>query len=262
LVVNIIPHILAKISLKKMGLESSTIGWFWIMQILLTVIMVRFIDKAIDFVKDLITGHWSYGQVFEGLTGLLAIVGVIIVGAIILLVYTGKMKTENHITNNDFQNIEILSDNHLSINYLIKDAKEEVDIIYSPSYFIDDDIENIIKYSYDYTISKLRILIQNPDSIALLIKSYEELNNLPSLANYKKQDNIDYYENYAHRCTKLISKIKSALENSSKLTKIEFRMIDISFIRSAIFIDPSNNLKDSQQISELYILPFISSFSQ
>ncbi|MGN6560034.1 MAG: hypothetical protein ACTHJ2_05860 [Candidatus Nitrosocosmicus sp.] len=263
MVVNIIPHILAKISLKKMGIESSTIGWFWIMQILLTVIMVRFIDKAIDFVKDLITGHWSYGQVFEGLTGILAIVGVVIVGTILLLVYTGKIKTENHTTNNDFQNIEILSDNHPSINSLIRGAKEEVNIIYSPlSHFIDDDIENIFEYSHDYTIDKIRILVQNPNSIALLIKSYEDLNNLPSLSKYKKQNNIDYNENYIHIYTKLISEFKSAIENSSKLTNIEFRMIDIPFIQSAIFIDPPNNLNDSQKISELYILPFICSFSQ
>jgi hypothetical protein len=94
--------------------------------------MMRFIDKAIDFVKDLITGHWPAGQVFEGITVVLAIVGVIIVGIILLLTYTGKIKTENQITNNDFQNIEILSNNLLSLNSLIKGAKEEVNIIYSP----------------------------------------------------------------------------------------------------------------------------------
>ncbi len=101
-----------------MEIESSKIGWFWIIQILLTVIIMRFIDKAIDFVKDLPTGRWSPGHVFECITGLLAIVGVIIVETILLLVYTGKIKTENRITNNDFQNIEILT-NNLSLNSLI-----------------------------------------------------------------------------------------------------------------------------------------------
>jgi hypothetical protein len=95
----------------------------------------------------------------------------------------------------------------------------------------------------------------------LLLKSYGDLNNLPSSSWDKKENNIDYNENYAYRYTKLLSNIKSALENS-KLTDIDIKMIDIPVIQSAIFIDPSNNQNNSQQISELYILPFIFSISQ
>jgi hypothetical protein len=45
--------IMAKLSIKKAGIKSSKIGWFWLIQVLLTVIATRFIMKAIDFVVSI-----------------------------------------------------------------------------------------------------------------------------------------------------------------------------------------------------------------
>lgn len=90
----IVSHILAKVSLKKIGIKSSKIGWFWPIEIILTIIVMRFIEKAIDFAKSLITENWSPGQIFEGITGILAIIGATIIGIFLLLIYTKKINTE------------------------------------------------------------------------------------------------------------------------------------------------------------------------
>jgi len=86
--------ITAKLTLKNMGIKSSKIGWFWLFQIILTIIATRFIDKGIDFLIDVANNRWEPGTYLEGVTGLLAIIGATIFAIILILMFKGKIKTD------------------------------------------------------------------------------------------------------------------------------------------------------------------------
>src|SRR5215213_8095753 len=66
-------------------------GWFWLFQIILTIIATRFIDKGIDFLVDIANNRWEPGTYLEGVTGLLAIIGATIFGIILILMFKGKI---------------------------------------------------------------------------------------------------------------------------------------------------------------------------
>jgi hypothetical protein len=134
--------IIAKLSIKKAGIKSSKIGWFWLIQVLLTVIAKRFIMKAIDFVVSIGSNKWVPGQILEGITGLLAIIGAIVVGICLFLIYTGKIKTENGKGKQKQQpeslqrqqqqhQLEFLVKEKVDIDSSIRKAKEKVDIVSS-----------------------------------------------------------------------------------------------------------------------------------
>ena len=86
--------ITAKLALKKVGIKSSKVGWFWLFQIILTIIATRFIDKGIGFLINVANNRWEPGTYFEGVTGLLAIIGATIFAIILILMHTGKIKED------------------------------------------------------------------------------------------------------------------------------------------------------------------------
>ena len=51
----------------------------------------RFIDKCIGFLIDVANNRWEPGTYFEGVTGLLAIIGATIFTIILILMHTGKI---------------------------------------------------------------------------------------------------------------------------------------------------------------------------
>ncbi len=69
----------------------------------------------------------------------------------------------------------------------------------------------------------------------MLLKTYGDLNKLLSSASDKKENNANYYENYVYRYTKMLSKIKSELENS-KLTDFDIKMIDIPLLFNLLYL--------------------------
>jgi len=88
-------HIIAELSLKRIGFKRLKIGWFWLIEILLSVIIIKYIENIIESIVHLATGTWSPGQAFEGITGILAIVSAVIVGLILFLSYAGKIKVDD-----------------------------------------------------------------------------------------------------------------------------------------------------------------------
>jgi len=88
-------HIIAELSLKRIGFKRLKIGWVWLIEILLSVIIIKYIENIIEAIIHLATGTWSSGQAFEGITGMLAIASAVIVGLILFLLYFGKIKVED-----------------------------------------------------------------------------------------------------------------------------------------------------------------------
>ena len=239
--------------MKKVGINASKIGWFWFIEILLIVIVIRFIEKVIDFTKSIITGNWSPGQMFEGITGILAIIGTSFMGIFLLLVYTGKIKTEGTKKQeyNTFQQIEILSKKNIDIYSLIRTAKDEVDIVYSPiTYLINELSENINIFKEGSNICNVKILIQNPIVISYLYEKQKGTYN-PSLMSTNEGNN----NNYCNRYIKSSYKLKTELE-SKGVKNIEIRMVDVPNLRSMIIIDP-NVEGNNNANSAIYIEPFL-----
>ena len=79
-------HIIAELSLKRIGFKRLKIGWFWLIEILLSVIIIKYIENIIESIVHLGTGTWSPGQALEGITGILAIVSAVIVGLILFFI--------------------------------------------------------------------------------------------------------------------------------------------------------------------------------
>jgi peptidoglycan biosynthesis protein MviN/MurJ (putative lipid II flippase) len=103
--------ITAILTLKKSGIKTSKVGWFWLFQIILTIIATRFIDKGIDFLVDIANNRWEPGTYLEGVTGLLAIIGATIFGIILILMFKGKIndgQPKDKEKNNDYYIIEVL----------------------------------------------------------------------------------------------------------------------------------------------------------
>ena len=90
----LLAFITAKLALKKVGIKSSKVGWFWLFQIILTMIATRFIDKCIGFLIDVANNRWEPGTYLEGVTGLLAISGATIFTIILILMHTGKINED------------------------------------------------------------------------------------------------------------------------------------------------------------------------
>ena len=69
----------------------------------------------IESIIHLATGTWSPGQAFEGITGILAIASAIIVGLILFLLYSGRIKVEDKHSN--FRFFEIVTKKNLEKNH-------------------------------------------------------------------------------------------------------------------------------------------------
>jgi hypothetical protein len=253
LAINIISHILAKISLKKIGIRSSKIGWFWLVEIILTIIVMRFIEKAIDFAKSIITGNWVPGQIFEGITGILAIIGAIIIGIFLLLIYTRKINTEEGTDiqkNINVSQIEILPIENTNIASFLNKAKEELAIVYSPfTCLVNGHLENIILSKELFNIDMVKILIQDPSYIFYVhVMQKDSSSALSSSSKLNNNNPIDRY-------MQSIFRIKTELK-SKEIKNVDIRMIDVPITQSMIIVDP-NGEGNNNASSEMYIEPFL-----
>ena len=244
--------IMAKLSIKKAGIKSSKISWFWLIQVLLTVIATRFIMKAIDFIVSIGSNKWVPGQILEGITGLLAIIGAIVVGICLFLIYTGKIKTENGKEKQKQQpeslqrqhQLECLVKEKVDMDSSIRKAKEEVDIVSSSLGWIinkhTNSLKNVISKE-NSTINGVKILVQNPSLFnADVYDIHSELNNALVTKNQKE----DY--------TKHIARLKQELQ-SKRTINLDIRMVEIPIMQSIVIIDP---VSSDRYDGEMYIEPF------
>jgi hypothetical protein len=207
-----------------MGIKSSKVGWFWLFQIILTIIATRFIDKGIDFLIDVANNRWEPGTYLEGVTGILALIGATIFGIILILMFKGKIKADQTKDKEkiDDDNIEVIKEK-IDIDSKIGLAKEELDIVLDSSKHFKDGSDIVKRCINTNTISKIRILIGS---------SVVDYNG----TSEKKQQtsNTDTNENSLFQSLlKIIKDLKT-----EKNKKIEIRMVNFPLFQSMIIIDP------------------------
>jgi hypothetical protein len=135
--------------------------------------------------------QWVPGQILEGIAGLLAIIGAIVVGICLFLIYTGKIKTENGKGKQKQQpeSLQRQQQQH-QLEFL---AKEEVDIVSSSLGWIINKYTNSLKNvisKENSTINGVKILVQNPSLFnADVYHIHSELNNALVTKN-QKEDRI------------------------------------------------------------------------
>jgi len=216
--------ITAKLALKKSGIKTSKMGWFWLFQIILTIIATRFIDKGIDFLIDIANNRWEPGTYLEGVTGFLAIIGAIIFAIILILMFKGKIndgqpKDKEKIDDNS---IEVIKEKIIDIDSKIGLAKEELDIVLDSNKYFKDDSDILKRCINTNTISKIRILVG-------LSVDYNDPRD-----NKHQTSNIDINENSLFQS--LLQIIKDLKTEKNK--KIEIRMVNFPLFQSMIIIDP------------------------
>ena len=215
---------MAKVALKKSGIKTSTkVGWFWLFQIILTIIATRFIDNCIGFLINLANNRWEPGTYFEGITGLLAIIGATIFAIILILMHTGKIndgqpKDKEKI---DDDIIEVIKEK-IDIYSKIGLAKEELDIVLDSSKYFKNGSDILKRCINTDTISKIRILIGSS-------VDYNE-----SRENKQQPSSIDTNENVLFQS--LLQIIKDFKTEKNKT--IEIRMLNFPLFQSMIIIDP------------------------
>ena len=216
--------ITAKLALKKFGIKSSKVGWFWLFQIILTIIATRFIDKCIGFLIDVANNRWEPGTYLEGVTGLLAIIGATIFAIILILMHTGKIKEgqpkDKEKIDDDI--IEVIKEK-IDIDSKIGSAKEELDIVLDSSKYFKHGSDILKRCINTNTISKTRILIGS---------SVVDYNGARD--NKQQTSNIDTNENSLF--LSLLQVIKD-LETEKNKT-IEIRMLNFPLFQSMIIINP------------------------
>jgi hypothetical protein len=211
------------VALKKSGIKTSKVGWFWLFQIILTIIATRFIDKGIDFLIDIANNRWEPGTYLEGVTGLLAIIGATIFGIILILMFKGKIndgqpKDKEKI---DDDIIEVIKEK-IDIESKIGLAKEELDIVLDSSKYFKQGSDILKGCINTDTISKIRILIG----------SSVEYNG--TRTNKQQTSNIDTNENTLFQS--LLQIIKDLKKEKNKT--IDIRMLNFPLFQSMIIIDP------------------------
>ena len=221
----VLSRITARLALKKSGIKTSKLGWFWLFQIILTIIATRFIDKCIGFLIDVANNRWEPGTYLEGVTGLLAIIGATIFAIILILMHTGKIKDgqpkdKEKIDDDDI--IEVIKEKIINIDSKLVFAKEELDIVLDSKYFKhgNDILKRCINTN---TINKIRILIGS---------SVVDYNG--TRANILQTSNIDTNENSLFQS--LLQIIKDLKTEKNKT--IEIRMLNFPIFQSMIIIDP------------------------
>ena len=216
--------ITAKVALKKIEIKSSKVGWFWLFQIILTIIATRFIDKGIDFLIDIGNNRWEPGTYLEGVTGILALIGATIFAIILILMFKGKIKADQTKDKEkiDDEIIEVIKDK-IDIDSKIGVAKEELDIVLDSSKHFKDGSDILKRCINTNTISKIRILIGS---------SIVDYNG--SRENKHQTSNTDTNENSLSQS--LLQIIKDLKTEKNK--KIEIRMVNFPLFQSMIIIDP------------------------
>ena len=220
----LLSFITAKLVLKKSGIKSSKVGWFWLFQIILTIIATRFIDKAIAFLIDVSNNRWEPGTYLEGVTGLLAIIGATIFAIILILMHTGKIKEDQSKEKVDDDDvIEVIKEEKIDIDSKIGLAKEELDIVLDSSKYFKHGSDILKRCINTNTISKTRILIGS---------SVVDYNG--TRENKQQTSNTDANEDSLFQS--LLRIIKDFKTEKNKT--IEIRMLNFPLFQSMIIIDP------------------------
>ncbi len=206
-----------------MGIKSSKIGWFWLFQIILTIIATRFIDKGIDFLIDVANNRWEPGTYLEGVTGLLAIIGATIFAIILILMFKGKIKTDQPKDKEKIDDdvIEVIKEKIIDIDSKIGLAKEELDIVLDSSKYFKEGSDLLKRCINTNTISKIRILIGS------------SLDYNGTRENKQQTSNTDTNENSLFQS--LLQIIKDLKKENKKM---EIRMVNFPLFQSMIIIDP------------------------
>ncbi len=224
---NVLSRITARLALKKSGIKTSKVGWFWLFQIILTIIATRFIDKCIGFLIDVANNRWEPGTYLEGVTGLLAIIGATIFAIILILMHTGKIKDgqpkDKEKIDDDDDIIEVIKEKIINIDSKLVLAKEELDIVLDSSKYFKHGNDILKRCINTNTISKIRILIGS---------SVVDYNG--TRANILQTSNIDTNENSLFQS--LLQIIKDLKTEKNKT--IEIRMLNFPIFQSMIIIDP------------------------
>ena len=220
----LLAFITARVALKKVGIKSSKVGWFWLFQIILTIIATRFIDKAIGFLIDIANNRWEPGIYLEGVTGLLAISGATIFTIILILMHTGKIKEDQSKDKEKLDDdiIEVIKEK-IDIDSKIGLAKEELDIVLDSSNYFKHGSEILKRCINTNTISKTRILVGS---------SVVDYNG----TGENKQQTSNIYTNENTLFQSLLQIIKDFKLEKNK--SIEIRMLNFPLFQSMIIIDP------------------------
>lgn len=222
----VLSRITARLALKKSGIKTAKVGWFWLFQIILTIIATRFIDKAIGFLIAVANNRWEPGTYLEGITGLLAIIGATIFAIILILIHTGKIKDDqpkDKEKNDDDEIIKVIKEKIIDIDSKIVLAKEELDIVLDSSKYFKHSNCILKRLINTDTISKIRILIGS---------SVVDYNG--TRENKQQPSNIDTNENSVFQSILQIIKDLKIVKNKT----IEIRMLNFPIFQSIIIIDP------------------------
>ncbi len=251
-------HVIAELSLKRIGVKRLKIGWFWLIEILLSIVIIRYIENIIESIIHLATGTWSPGQAFEGITGILAIASAIIVGLILFLLYSGRIKVEDKHSN--FRFFEIVTIKNLEKKSLLDGLRKEIIIVCGPSTkFIITIMECILKSKEMIPIEKLRILGQDFESSSHFDGSEKQKNNLTKRIltppSKKSEEKLTRSEPFSNQSSKLSSYVNETFRQKYS-DVIDFRMTKQPIYKSVVFIISYDSNKQNR-CTELYTDPFI-----
>jgi hypothetical protein len=251
-------HIIAELSLKKIGVRRLKIGWFWLIEILLSIIIIKYIENIIEAIIHLGTGTWSPGQAFEGITGMLAIASAVIVGVILFLLYSGKIKVEDR--HSDLMFFETVSIKDLEKQSLLDGFRKEIVIICGPSTeFIIPIMESILRSKEMISIGKLSILSQDFETPSHFDGSEKPKNivtkGILMPLSKDSEENLIGSDPTLNQCCRLFSHVNGIFRQEFS-DVIDFRMTKQPIYKSGVFIISYDSNKRNRY-TELYTEPFI-----
>ena len=254
----VLSHIIAELSLKRIGFKRLKIGWFWLIEILLSVIIIKYIENIIESIVHLATGTWSPGQAFEGITGILAIVSAVIVGLILFLSYAGKIKVDDKHSSLNF--FEMVTMKDLQIESLLDGFRKEIIIICGPSTnFITTIMECISKSKEISRIEKLCILGQDFEITTHFDSptkpKNKEVKGMLTPLLKKSEEKSTRSDPFSNHYSKLLSYVDETFRQKYSGV-IDFRMSKQPIYKSVVLIVSYDYNKQSRY-TELYTEPFM-----
>ena len=166
--------------------------------------------------------RWEPGTYLEGVTGLLAIIGATIFAIILILMFKGKIKTDQPKDKEKIDDdvIEVIKEKIIDIDSKIGLAKEELDIVLDSSKYFKEGSDLLKRCINTNTISKIRILIGS------------SLDYNGTRENKQQTSNTDTNENSLFQS--LLQIIKDLKKENKKM---EIRMVNFPLFQSMIIIE-------------------------
>ena len=255
----LLSHVIAELSLKRIGVKPSKIGWFWLIDILLSIIIIKCIENIIEAIVHLATGTWSPGQTLEGITGIFAIAGAIIVGLILFLIYSGKIKVKDSHSNH-LKFFEMTSLKDLEKESLLDGLKKEIIIVCGPSTnFIIAFMECVWRSKELISIEKLNILSQE-FKILSHIDDSEQSNDKVTKGEFPpgsetSGEKLIIDDPLSNQCSRLLSYVNETFKPEYP-DVLDFRMTKEPIHKSIVLIFSYDSNKQNR-FTELYTEPFI-----